>query len=108
MSLKTTLALLIVTAAVGALTWYGPFLSREIRKGQPDQGSQALLKELNSEELRRIELRQANRDTVLEKSEGGAWTLPGHWPVAAAEANALVELLVNLRSRFGPEPLRRS
>jgi hypothetical protein len=111
MNLKTTLALLVLAAAGGALAWFGPSLPQAINPVSPppvvaDAGSRAALAGLAPEKLTRIAIRSGDRVTILERTAGGAWTLPGGWPVRTAEVNALVELLGNLRSRFEPEQPR--
>src|SRR5262245_25420305 len=108
MNIKTTLALLVILAAGGVLAWFGPALPH--RQPAPevattDAGSKAILEQLRPDQLRRIEIRQGDRVTVLERPEGGEWSLPGGWPVRKAEVEALVDLLGNLRSRFASESI---
>jgi hypothetical protein len=54
--------------------------------------------------MNRIEAKRGDRQLfLLERSPGGEWSLPGKWPTRKAEAEALVNLLGGLRSRFLPE-----
>jgi hypothetical protein len=110
MNLKTTLVLLVLVAAGAVLFVFGPALSPELglasKTNSADAGTQQILEnELTSAKLHRIEIRSGDREVVLERGEGGEWSLPGKWPVRKNEVDQLVGTLGELRSRFAPIPL---
>src|SRR5436305_2093086 len=105
MNLKTTLALLVVIAAGGAAAWFGTGHPNGQPAQAPDHGSLAILEQLKPADILRVEIKQGDNETVLERPEGGGWTLPGKWPVRTREVDNLIELLGNLRPRFEPEAL---
>jgi hypothetical protein len=109
MNVKTTLALLILTAAIGALLWFGPvlpsFLNPSARNTQADEDTRKVLETLSPDKLVRIEVRKGDRVTILERKPGGTWSLPGNWPTRTPEVTALAELLGGLRSRFAAIPV---
>jgi hypothetical protein len=108
MNLKTTLALLILAAAGGALLWFGPALPpalNPLAKPVPsDAGTREALEQLSPAKLTRIEVSAGGHSTRLERAPGGTWNLPGKWPTRTAEVNTLVTLLGNLQTRFQPIP----
>lgn len=107
MNLKTTLVLLVLVAAVAALLWFGtpltPWLERTAPAPAAGSTTLTILEDkLTPEQLRRIDVRQGDRQVVLERGAGGDWTLPGKWPTRPAEVQELIGLLTGLRSRFAP------
>ncbi|HZY88454.1 MAG TPA: DUF4340 domain-containing protein, partial [Gemmataceae bacterium] len=111
MNFKTTLALLVLAGAGVALYLVGgPALPPKLDpapKPPPlaDAGSRQVLESIKPSELIGIEVERGDRDTVLRRKPGGAWTMPGNWPTRSAEAQALADLLGGLRTRFEPLPL---
>jgi hypothetical protein len=113
MNLKTTLVLVILLVAGGALYRFAPELpswavpSRRA-PAAADAGTQAVLeKELTADRLTRIEIvRGEQKRVALEKAPGGDdWLLPGRWPTRDPEVKQLVALLGGLRTRHAPEPI---
>jgi hypothetical protein len=111
MNIKTTLALMLLVGA-GVLLWiFGdPLLSLLGPSARPgsatDSETRAFLDHLRADKITRIEVyRQATPILELSRKPGGAWSLPGNWPLRDAEVNALVERLVSLRSRFRPQSI---
>jgi hypothetical protein len=108
MNLKTTLVLLLLTAAGAALillqlplpSWVGLGSPPPARSG--DTVATGVLKELSAEPITRIDIQSGERQVVLERGADGEWSLPGKWPARQAEAAALVKTLSELRSRFEP------
>ena len=110
MNLKTTIALLILVGTGVALSIYGlnlPARLNPVPAPAPpqDHGSRDVLARWTPGDLQRIEVRAGDQVTVLERTNDG-WKLPGEFPIRAAEVDALVDLVGNLRSRFQPEPLQ--
>ncbi len=110
MNLKTTLGLLLLTAAGVVLFWRSPTpLAVEVgltpppAEAAPSDTLRVLEEELTGAKLRRVELRQGDRVVTLERGADGAWTLPGKWLTRPQEVKELVALLTSLRSRFAPE-----
>jgi len=107
---KTTLVLLVLVAAAGltgAAYWYRSDLPSWLVSAPPGAAAspsvELLEKEFAPDRLTRIEVVQGDRRLVLERGEGGEWSLPGKWPTRKAEVDGLVALLTGLRSRFAPE-----
>lgn len=111
MNLKTTFVLLALVVVGIVLFLFGPELPVRLGlKPRPPNptgtGTLALLEnELQLQNLTRIDVRHGDQHITLERSPGGAWALPGRWPVRKLEADRLVALLGGLRSRFTPDPL---
>ncbi len=109
MNLKTTLALLILAAAGGALLWFGPALPSVLnplaKPDLPDAGTRAALEQLSPEKLTHIEVNAGGHNTRLERGPGRTWNLPGQWLTREAEVRELVALLGNLHTRFQPLPI---
>jgi hypothetical protein len=111
MNLKTTLVLILLAAAGGAFLWFGPTLLPELGLApQPADTAGAgtapvLENSLTPDNLLRIEVRKDDRQLVLERSHGGEWNLPGHWPTRKPEVEQLVALITGLHTRFAPIPL---
>src|SRR5690349_14657732 len=99
MNYKTTLVLVALVAAGGAVYWLGSDLSpwlglapHELRGS--DAGTLRTLQEkLTPEKLERIDVQHGQRLVVLEHGADGEWTLPGKWPARKAEVEELVRLL---------------
>jgi hypothetical protein len=111
MNLKTTLALLVLAAIGGALAWFGLHLPPALDPAPAhtpvsDDGTRAELARLKADDFTLIEIQYQGRTLLLQRKPGSEWTMPGNWPVRAAEAHALAERLAGLRSRFEPTPLR--
>ncbi|HEY7423405.1 MAG TPA: DUF4340 domain-containing protein [Gemmataceae bacterium] len=112
MNVKTTLALVLLTAGGVLLWWFGgpqlPFTLDPASRptSVADQGTRDFLNGLKPQKITRLEV-QAPRGltTLSRKKADGAWSMPGNWPIREAEVQALVDLLAGLRSRFEPEPL---
>jgi hypothetical protein len=109
-NIKTTLVLLVLVAAVGlagAAYWFRSDLPAWLVSAPPEAAVspsvQLLEKEFTPNRLTHIEVVQGDRRLVLERSEGGEWSLPGKWPTRKAEVDGLVTLLSSLRTRFTPE-----
>jgi hypothetical protein len=106
MNFKTTLVLLVLVAAGGALLFAGlnvPSLFHAAPPA-PDGGSRAALEKLKPDELTRVEIRHDGQTTVLTR-ERGEWSMAGKWPTRTDEVKELVALLGGLRSRFEPIPV---
>src|SRR5436190_19923290 len=86
MNLKTTLVLALVLA-VGGIGWLVYALARPMETVTKPVA--VLPDELTAAQLQRIEM-SGERPVVLERSAGGDWTLPGHWPTRKAEVEQLV------------------
>src|SRR5271165_1417582 len=104
MNLKTTLALLVLAAAGGAMFWYGPQLPAWLDPSHKapaasDAGTRAELARLDAARIRRIEVRRGDGVTVLQRTADG-WSLPGNWPARAAAAEDLAHTIAGLHSRF--------
>lgn len=109
MNFKTTLALLVLAAAAGYVWYRGIDLPPRLdpmpsRPAVTDLGTRAELNGLDPQKLTVIEVKNGDRKTTLKRAPGGDWTMEGNWPVRAAEARALAELIGALRSRFEPLP----
>jgi hypothetical protein len=109
MNWKTTLALLFSVLAGSALFFYGARLALlVVPKPPPDPATSPTLtvleKELTPDALAAVAVRHGDRVVLLERDAGGAWSLPGNWPVRQPEVKQLVSLLTGLRSRFAPLP----
>jgi hypothetical protein len=108
MNLKTTLVLVVLAVAGVAWVLLAPPLPSWLGvKSPPPETSPAasaavLEKELTPAALTRIEIRRGDRQTVLEKSSAGDWTIEGKWQTRPREVEELVGLLTSLRSRFAP------
>lgn len=103
---KTTVVLAILTAA-GAGAWYWHH-SRQ-PDGAPSTTQAFLVEQLTPDAIERLEvLRDGKSRFVLQRDAEGAWSLPGNWPVRAAEAREVVEALADQRSRFAAMPLEES
>src|SRR5262249_50199096 len=108
MNLKTTLALLLLLAAVVGLAWHGVHLPEEFdpladrRTAATEEPAANPLKGVTAKSLRKIEIRRGNVTTVLTRTGDGPWVMPGNWPTRPREVADLVALLANLRSRFAP------
>jgi hypothetical protein len=111
MNVKTTLALALLTAGGALLWWFGgpqlpPALDPASRPAPgADQGTRDFLNGLKPQKITRLEVQAPRGLTTLSRKADGAWSMPGNWPIRAAEVEALVDLLAGLRSRFEPEPL---
>jgi hypothetical protein len=106
MSFKTTIVLLVLAAAGATLLYLSekdalPFKSAP---PAPESKTREALGKLTPGDLTRIEIRRADRTTVLTR-DGGVWNMPGKWPARTAEVDQLAELLGGLRSRFEAIPL---
>jgi hypothetical protein len=102
MNFKTTIALAVLTV-VGGLIW---LIVPSQRRAAASSDSLAVLEnQLKPDRLNRIEVTVDGRTVVLERAQGGEWTLPGNWPTRQAEADRLVRTLTSLQSRFAPIPL---
>jgi hypothetical protein len=110
MNLKTTLVLLVLVAAAGALIWWGqlpPALDPALTPPPvADRGTRAVLDELEPKQIVLIKVHNANGETRLERKPDGVWNMPGNWPTRQAEVEELAQLLGNLHSRFVPLPIR--
>jgi hypothetical protein len=100
MNLKTTLFLLVLVVG-GGVAWYVVNASRPPASASP---SQAVLEELTPDRLTGIRVAHGKEQLILDRSAGGGWTMPGHWPTRQPEAGELAGLLGGLRSRFAPLP----
>src|SRR5262245_36171937 len=107
MNLKTTLGLVLVAVAGGALWWFDAKLPVSLSVTPPappptaSETVRILGEEITGDKLTRIEMKQGDQVLILQK-ENGTWTLPGKWPTRTAEVNQLVALLTGLQSRFAP------
>src|SRR5437763_5106232 len=102
MNVKTTitLAALVVIGGIAMLFMRGPT--------KDDAGGptvQFLTRELTPADLTRVEISRGDRKVTLEQSGPDEWTLPGKWPVRAAEVKDLVGTLTSLHTRFAPDAL---
>src|SRR5947209_14009311 len=109
MNLRTTLALLVLAAAGGAVLWVGASLPPAFNPAPPpppaaDAGSRDFLEHLDPAKLTRIRVERGDRPAVELVRSGDGWTLPGNWPVNAAPVKELMDLLGGLRPRFEAEP----
>src|SRR5690348_3978929 len=108
MNVKTTLALVLLTAGGVLLWWFGgpqlPFtLDPASRPASvADQGTRDFLNGLKPQRIARLEVQAPRGLTTLSRKADGAWSMPGNWPIREAEVQALVDLLAGLRSRFEP------
>src|SRR5947208_7113623 len=103
MNLKTTLALLILLASGAGLVWTGLALPPSldpVEKDRPvpaaDAGSPEVLAGLKPADFRRVEIIRGKERTVLTKSAGGSWVMPGNWPTRPAEVERLPDTLAAL------------
>ncbi len=110
MNLRTTLALLVLAAAGGAVLWFGASLPPALDplpKPPPaaDAGSRAFLEHLDLAKLTSVEIVHGDRPAVkLQRSPSG-WTLPGNWQINPGPVKELTDLLGGLRPRFEAEPV---
>jgi hypothetical protein len=110
MNWKSTLALLLLTAAAGAWLWKGdtwaPRLGLHTSAPAPAESPSvaALAGHITRDRITRIEIpAESGPAFVLEKAPTEAgWKLPGNWPLRKPEVDELVGLLANLRTRFQP------
>jgi hypothetical protein len=107
MNFKTTLVLLMLAVAGGALFWLGiPQLSRPTPGS--DAGTLSFLTDLTPERLRRVDVQSGTEHVTLERGPGGDWSLPGKWPTRKLEVEGLIHVLTGLESRFAPLPLHET
>ncbi|HLW64603.1 MAG TPA: DUF4340 domain-containing protein, partial [Gemmataceae bacterium] len=111
MNLRTTIFLLVL-AAGGALAWWGapkiaPHIGLVPRSVDPKgAGSLDVLdNQLTRDSISRIEIKAGSEPVVLEKTQSSVWALPGNWPTRKQEADELVNLIIDLHSRFQLIPL---
>jgi Domain of unknown function (DUF4340) len=104
MNLKTTIVLLVLAAAAAVLllpAWFG-LTSRAPAPPTEFVALGVLDKELSADKINRIEIKNGERQVVLERGADGEWSLPGKWPARQAEAEALAKTVAGLHSRFVP------
>jgi Domain of unknown function (DUF4340) len=99
MNLKTTF-LLILLAGAGAGGWYW-LTTRKVE--EPTSSTLTLFEQsLDPEKITRVEAVRGKETLYTLEKTGKDWVLPGKWPCRQQEADQLVELLCNLRSRYAP------
>ncbi len=110
MNFKTTVVLLVLAAAGGALLWFGPALPAWVGVTAPAAAPRSsvalgvLENDLTADKLTKIDVKRGDRPVVsLERGADGEWSLPGKWPARKAESEGLVKLLGGLHSRFEAE-----
>jgi hypothetical protein len=112
MNLKSTIALLILAAGVGALIWFGGDLAPKAGLAPEPQPA---AKGSSAQALAAIEPNQISAITVnvpgagpvkfTAPEAGKPLELPGNWPVRRNEVEELVATLSGLKSRFQPVPI---
>lgn len=111
MNLRTTIVLLVLIGLLAATWLVGPWVGRKVglvRKPLDPAGAGSptvLENELTRGTIQRIEVENGPEPVVLERGAGGDFTLPGKWATRKREADELVGLITDLRSRFYVLPL---
>src|SRR5262249_24795320 len=112
MNLKTTITLIILAAAVGAIVVFGPSLAPRVGlapEPAPAAKGKSLdaLKAINSGDITSISVENAGQPQVyfMAAGPGKPLELPGNWPVRRNEVEELVATLSGLQSRFQAVPL---
>jgi hypothetical protein len=115
MNLKSTIALLLLAAGVGALAWWGPSLAPKAGFAPPPlpeaRGKSAeALAEINPKDITSVGVNVPGATPVYfgAPEAGKPLELPGNWPVRRNEVEELVGTLAGLKSRFQPVPLDAS
>src|ERR1700722_5245541 len=103
MNYKTTVVLILLAGAVVGCGYY-------LMNLQPEPKASAsadfLTEQLKESALTRVEVSKGKNGFVLQRSSPTEeWSLPGNWPVRANEAAELIQMIVNLRTRFTAFPL---
>src|SRR5277367_2591858 len=99
MNLKTTILLIILTAA-GAGGWFW-LASRQLE--EPTSSTLTFLEQaLEPSKITRIEAVRGKETLYTLEKTGKDWVLPGKWPCRQQEADQIVELLCHLRTRYTP------
>lgn len=108
---KSTLLLVALAAGAGAWYWKGDAWAgrlgwRESTPAATDSPSLAVLADkLTPAAVTRVEVPQPAGDPLVVEKAGAGWRLPGNWPLRGPEAEELVGLVTNLKSRFQPVPV---
>ena len=104
--LVTFLLVLAVVVAAAWLTFGDRVLTvTGLRSNSESAASAAVpvLDQLTPNAVRKIDLTPPGEPTLtLTRTANGTWTQAGNWPVRQAEANALVNTLTGLNTRFVP------
>lgn len=107
---KSTLLLVVLAAGAGA--WYFRGDDWAARVGLRDAPAAAespslavLADKLTPAAVTRVEVPQPSGEPLVVEKAGAGWRLPGNWPLRGPEAEELVGLLTNLRTRFQPVPI---
>jgi hypothetical protein len=111
MNFKTTVALLLLTAAGGLLLWSRADLpggrGPASRPSAADLDTRSELAQLAADRITSIKISRGDGAAPLvelSRTQDG-WNLRGNWAVRADAANALAETIAGLRSRFQAEPI---
>src|SRR5687768_17302692 len=109
MNLRTTVLLVVLLAAGGALYRFHDDVARRLGyatpRGEFHSAALTIVEQgLRPTNLQRIEVHAGGEPVVLERA-GKSWNLPGGWPTRAAEAQELADLIAGLGSRFEPIPV---
>ena len=105
MNWKSTFVLVILAAGAGVWLWksdtWAPNVGRQPAPTDPSALT-ALEADFTPATVTRVEVQPATGEAfVLERGAKG-WTQPGNWPLRSVEADELVGVLANLRTRFQP------
>jgi hypothetical protein len=101
MNVRTTLLLTLLVGIGGGLAAWHYYGQREAAV-TASKTLDFLDHELKPDALTRIELLKGKERRFLLERTGNDWSLPGKWPVRAAETQELLDTLTHLRSRFTP------
>ncbi len=112
MNWKSTLALVLLAGAAAAWFFVGDDLGPKLglKPAHPEPPKSAAVGSLDAltpAAITRVEITFPSGDPlVIERPTAGAeWKMPGNWPLRKSEAEELVEMLGNLRTRFHALPL---
>jgi hypothetical protein len=103
MNVKTTIALLVLLA-VGGLVWL------LLPTGSVQTQSSSTARFLEKLRASKSDLREVHVQTsptqsyTLASDDGTTWSLPGNWPVRAAQVHGVLDTLTSLSTRFRPFP----
>ena len=104
---KSTLLLVVLAAGAGAWyfkgdDWAARLGLREAPPAVESPSLAVLADKLTPAAVTRVEVPQPAGEPLVVEKAGAGWRLPGNWPLRGPEAEELVGLLANLRTRFQP------